>query len=206
MATLAVVGIAFGYRATAVAWPDSWWAAGMPWPVMRLTEFVIGMGLAWAFRCGWRPRLPAWVGVGAAIGSVLGVAAMPHLVPGSWLSAVTGSFSNEIVIVGCALAIVSLAARRLSGRPSPLAARPLVVLGEWSYAFYLVHATVIYLCLEIFGAQRASWTNLLWYAGVFVLALACAAGLHYLVERPAEKRLRAWKDQRDAARAVPDPA
>jgi peptidoglycan/LPS O-acetylase OafA/YrhL len=79
----------------------------------------------------------------------------------------------------------------------------LVKLGEWSFAFYLVHATLIYTAFALFGLQQPSWWNLLWFALLFVVALVTAAVLHQLVERPVEKRMRAWKDSRAALRAAP---
>ncbi len=197
-----VIAVAFVYRAAALVWPTEWWAAGMPWPIVRLTEFAIGMGLAWAFRSGWRPRVPVTLGVGALIATILALTAARVLLPGSTAVGVVAGFSNEIITVACALAIVALAARRLSGRRSVFASRLMVVLGEWSYAFYLVHATFIYLALTWLGPQEVGWSNLVWFAVVFVIALAGAAALHYLVERPFERWLRAWKDRRDAARVA----
>lgn len=73
-------------------------------------------------------------------------------------------------------------------------------LGEWSFAFYLVHATFIYLALRIFGYQEASWLNLVWFAVLLAVNLVAAWALHSFVERPLEKRMRRWKDRRDKAR------
>ena len=108
-------------------------------------------------------------------------------------------FANEIIIALCALMIVAVALRDLRGGRSMLRRRGLVVLGEWSYAFYLVHATVIYGALSFIGPQPAAWSNIGWYAVLLVVALVFAAGLHYLVERPFERALRRWWDRRRAA-------
>ena len=56
--------------------------------------------------------------------------------------------------VGLGLLVVAVAVRELERGPGRLGARWLVRLGEWSYAFYLLHATVIYLVLTLVGQQR----------------------------------------------------
>lgn len=191
-----VVLIMFGYRLFAVALPESFFSA-MPLPIVRVTEFAIGMGIAWAFRRGWRPRVPVTVGMGT-IGLVLGaIVLVPHYAATSTAAWFVSNFANELVTVACAVSILAIAAASIAGRPSLLATRVHVRLGEWSYAFYLVHATFIYIALDVFGFQPASWLNLLWYALLLAAGLAGAAALHHFVEKPVEKRLRAWKDSRD---------
>lgn len=111
------------------------------------------------------------------------------------------TFTNELFTVACALAIVALATRGLEGKRSFFESRLQVKLGEWSFAFYLVHATFIYLALRIFGYQQASWRNLLWFAALLAVDLVAAWALHSLVERPLEKRMRRWKDRKDQKRS-----
>jgi peptidoglycan/LPS O-acetylase OafA/YrhL len=114
------------------------------------------------------------------------------------------AFSNELVIVIFGLTLVAVACRDLRGDRSILRSRMLVALGDMSYAFYLVHATVLYAILSVVGRQAPGWSNLLWYAGVALVAIAVAAMLHYLIERPVERRMRAWRDARHPLRAIPD--
>ena len=66
--------------------------------------------------------------------------------------------------------IAAVAAAELVGRVRLLAARPFVVLGEWSYAFYLVHQIPIYVALAILGQRGGGWANLAWGALLVVLA------------------------------------
>lgn len=198
-AAVGVVVFAFCYRAAVVLSPESW-LASVPLPVQRLPEFVLGMGLAWAMRSGWRPRIHPLIGI-AALGSVIvlvlasyrffGETRVLHYIP---------AFTNEIFTVACGLAIVALASHTLNGRRSLFASRWQVRLGEWSFAFYLVHATFIYLFVLIFGIQQPSWANIGWFVVLLVIDIAAAWALHAFVERPAEKRMRRWKDRRDAAR------
>lgn len=191
-----VILIMFGYRLFAVTSPESLFAA-FPLPLVRITEFAIGMGIAWAFRRGWLPRLPVSLGL-TSIGATLGVIVLvPYFLPGTSASSFVAAFANELVTVACALSILAFASACISGRPSRFASKIHVRLGEWSYAFYLVHATFIYIALDIFGLQQASWFNLLWYGALLAVGLAGAAALHHFVEKPMEKRLRTWKDTRD---------
>lgn len=202
VAATGVVGLALAYRVATVASPGSWWAAGMPWPVVRITEFALGMCLAWAVRQGWRPRLPPWVGylLAALFLTWLSATVLLGPVPGPLSSYAIGS-ANELATVVCAVLIVLVASRDLRGGRSLLRSRPLVVLGEWSYSFYLVHATVVYALLTWFGPSAPSWRNLLWYLLAFVIGLVAAAALHLAVERPAERRMRRWWDVRRSRRA-----
>lgn len=188
---------------------------GLPWPVLRATEFLLGMACARALALGWRPRLR----VGAVVAGIAVVGGWLALTPW-WLTSGPGasgagepasalarlaapvwfaSSMQEVMTVGTAMLVVAVAVRALEGRPTVLERRRAVVLGEWSYAFYLVHATVIYVMLDLVGRQR----GLLGVAcGLLALAgsLAAAWALHAWVERPAERRLRgAW----DARRARP---
>jgi len=163
---------------------------GLPRPVLRLWEFCLGMTLAHATRLGWRPLIPVPLALGAL--AVVGA--------GIFL----GPLAPVVIPTACALVICAYGTRELrgiadgSGRGAPR--RWLIALGEWSYAFYLVHATVVYACRAAFGLQPVGWTNLLVYAAVLVPSIVLAWALHAFVERPVEKRLRRWKDDRDRSR------
>lgn len=191
--------VAFVYRALAQLGE---WAAGVPLPFEHLPEFVVGMAIAWAFAQGWRPRIPvsvAWILFGAVIAWLTVGPGLQVRV----LSRLAATFSNEFATIVCAVLIIAIASGTLRGRRSWLAHPWMVRLGSWSYAFYLVHATVIYAVLNVIGGSRgAGGSNLIWGAGIFVVALALSAAIHYWVEAPAERSIRGWKDQRDIARAA----
>ncbi|MFF8347739.1 acyltransferase family protein [Cellulosimicrobium funkei] len=195
--------VALTYRTAAMGAPGSWWSSGLPWPVVRLSEFFLGMCLAWAVRSGWRLRLRPWFGYAAALGLVgLLIVCRTPAAPASVARWVNGS-ANELAMVVCALMIVLVAVRDLAGRPSLLRTRPLVALGNASYAFYLVHATVLYALLALVGHRSEGWANLGWYAVTFALSLALALALHHGVEAPVERRMRRWWDARRARRQPP---
>lgn len=186
-ATAAVVGVAVLLRVAALVWPDSA-AADLPLPLFRLTEFVIGIGIARAMRLGWHPP------VTPALTYVLTAGALTFAYVFS--DQVAARFVNEAVIVLFALMIAAVAGRDIAGAPSLLRSRPLVILGEWSYAFYLVHATVVYAALALLGDRPVGWSGLAWYPVLLAACLAAAAALHLLVEKPIEQRLRDWWDDR----------
>jgi len=196
-----VVLYAFVYRVVVLVFPETGLAA-VPVPVQRLPEFVLGMALAWAMRSGWRPRIHPIVGIGS-MAAVIGLLLFSgRLLGESPLTAVLRGLTNEFFTIACGLAILSLASHALRGKRLWFASRWQVRLGEWSFAFYLVHATFIYLALRIFGYQEASWRNLLWFAVLFAVDLVAAWALHTFVERTLEKRMRRWKDARDRARGT----
>lgn len=191
-----VLALAFAYRLVVQLVPG--WSGSVPLPVERVTEFALGMALAWAVRCGWRPRVPVTAAL-ATLAAVMGVVVvLPRIAPGSLPAILVQGFANELVIVGCGLVVLALAVRSVAGGRSVLAHPIMVKLGEWSFAFYLVHATIIYATLAFLGPRPEGWGNLLWYLALLLVSLVASAALHELVERPVEKRLRDWKDRRAA--------
>jgi peptidoglycan/LPS O-acetylase OafA/YrhL len=198
--TIACVTIVmFAYRAGLWMWPHSW-LAGWPVPVVRLSEFAIGIGIALAMTAGWRTRIKpiyCYVGFAALLAFVLYA---PGRLDGFAPVRIFLHFTNEWIIVAFAVTIASVASRDVQGARSLLRSRIFVRLGEWSYAFYLIHATIIYGMREVLGVRPPSWKNLLWYGVVLGLSLAASALLHYLVERPFEKQMRRWWNARTSRR------
>jgi peptidoglycan/LPS O-acetylase OafA/YrhL len=194
-----VLALAVGYRVAYLLWPV---LGQVPIPIARLSEFALGMCVAHAMRLGWRPVLPplAVYLTGALV--LVWLVAGDRLFPGAATEHTVRAFSNEILLVVFVLLIVAVASRDLRGGRSLLRGRVLVKLGDWSYAFYLIHATALYAVLELVGKQPIGWGNLLWYASMLVIGIALAAGLHYGVEKPMERRIRGGWDRRMARRAV----
>ena len=173
----------------AVAW-RYWPAMGtLPAPVLHLPAFLLGMMLATAMRAGWRPRMPTPVAVallGAGFVTIWQAGVHPHA-PGAGL---VNSVRLPLLAVLYAVVIVAAAARDLTGRRSVLRSRPLVALGQWSYGFYLIHATLVYAVRSVTGMFPIGWSNLAIYAGLLVPSALAAWALYTWVERPAERRLR----------------
>lgn len=174
----------------------------VPLPVTRLAEFAIGMCIAHAMRGGWRFALRPWI---IAVGGAALVVVIVVDSATAWLGPVRDAVratQTEWVLVFCTLVIAAVATRDLAGARSWLRARWMVRLGEASYAFYLVHATVIYFVLSFVGKQQGGWGNLVWYAPLFIAALSVAFALHRGIEKPLERRMRRWWDVRAERRRI----
>ncbi|MFE5584807.1 acyltransferase family protein [Kitasatospora sp. NPDC056531] len=168
-------------------------------PIARLWEFLLGVVAAAAIRRGWRSPLsvPVSTTVLAA-----GMAVLWLLRGEVWRHFVAFDVLGQATAPLYALLVVSVATRDLAGGSSWLGSKPLIALGEWSYAFYLLHFTVLYeISSSVFDRKdlasfylrpvRASWSNGGW-ALLAVVVTVAASGLLYLAfERPAERWLRA---------------
>ncbi|GAA2234993.1 acyltransferase [Rarobacter faecitabidus] len=170
--------------------PGSWFA-GLPWPILRLNEFVLGMTLAWAMRQGWRFRVHPLAIIAVAAFYFIGIVKIPAM-------ASIAAWTPEVATVLSAALIVGVASREIAGKSKWLGARPLVALGEWSFAFYLIHATFIYLARSLFGVQPAGLHSAAMVAGLLAASIVVSWLLHSFFERPVESRLRAWQAARMA--------
>ncbi|MET9318350.1 acyltransferase [Kribbella sp. NPDC003505] len=163
----------------------------LPQPVLHSVAFLFGIGLAIALRSGWKPRIPVWFAflvTGGGLYLLYYSGLHPAKVPG----AITmGLCQKEFLTLLYGFLILAVAARDMRGGRSLLRSKPLVKLGQWSYAFYLVHATIMYAIKEYHGiAGPVGWSNLTWYAGVCALSIVASALLYEFVEHPLERKLR----------------
>ena len=160
-------------------------------PPGRLGEFVLGMVVAAAMRRGWRCRVPVWAAAGLTLA---GVAALWYCQthPNPYLPGHRAEEAmNQVMGPLYALLIAAVANRDLRARWMVLRSKPLVALGRWSYAFYLVHATVLHWLVRNWTpGQPPTWDNWRPAACSLVAGLAVAILLFTLVERPFEKTLR----------------
>ncbi|MGW8399132.1 acyltransferase family protein [Streptomyces lydicus] len=161
-------------------------------PLARLPEFVLGMMAARIRATGLRlPRLavlPAALGVFSTL--LVNSSFLPHV----YMYAA----ATALPLV---LLVHAVAELDLRGKPSLLRTRPLVLLGEISYALYLVHFLVlgvVYLCLTGLG-----WSRL----GAVLVGLPCALGAAWLlytgVERPCVRRFSAPRPAPGGRHRVP---
>jgi peptidoglycan/LPS O-acetylase OafA/YrhL len=90
------------------------------------------------------------------------------------------------------LIVVAAAMRDITGRRSFLRSRPLVALGTWSYAFYLVHLSVLHVLTTRMTIGPQGWANLLPAALCMAVAVAVSWLGYRCVEHPLERRLRSW--------------
>jgi len=213
LAVLAVllVGLDLGFR---------WWSfnyflphhRGTFWlllvlrvPPYRALEFLLGVVVGAAMVHGWRPRVP--------MSLALLVVAVD--VWGCWygmrVQFLGEYWWNQMLAPAFALVIIAAVGNDLRGRRSVLRSRPLVALGEWSYAFYLIHLTVIRTLMPHLHVVRGShWANLEPVGICLAVAVALSWLCYRFVERPAEKWLRGLlpggRRRSVEASAVPEPA
>lgn len=146
-------------------------------PITRILDFTLGIFAAGYVNTS-RSQPTTWIwstASYAAMACVIGLMAWPEnfLSTFSWDSAYAIPF--VIVIVGLAKNRQSLAARFFG-------CRSMVVLGEASYAFYLIHYE-----FRLLAGDSAAPIGIRMARVIAVLGLTiCAAyGLHRLIERPA---------------------
>ncbi|MEA2784993.1 MAG: hypothetical protein QOF71_1097 [Candidatus Eremiobacteraeota bacterium] len=155
-------------------------------PPVRLVDFVVGMLLGMAFLRGY--RLPgaatAWE-IAAVCAIAAAVVAIPHVPAGLQYSLWPLPFWAALIAI---VALRGGAISRLLSRPA------FVRLGEISYAFYLVHLSVLMIAEHILPPAFVAPLG-------FAASLAAAWVLHVTVERP----MRTFIRDRFAARA-PAPA
>jgi peptidoglycan/LPS O-acetylase OafA/YrhL len=144
-------------------------------PPIRLVDFVVGMLLGMAFLRGY--RLPgsatAWE-IAAVCAIAAAVVAIPHVPAGLQYSLWPLPFWAALIAI---VALRGGAISRLLSHPA------FVRLGEISYAFYLVHLSVLMVAEHVLPAAFVSVVAL---AG----SLAAAWLLHVGVERPMRTFIR----------------
>lgn len=155
-------------------------------PLTRLGDFTLGI-LAARLYVQTQGRLGlARTGGPLAIGASLVIVALmawPVNLDSAWSWDLAYALPATVLIFGLAVAPLSLPARMLS-------IPTVVLLGEASYAFYLIHMPA----LSFFGAGRwsvaVSPTTILYESLTLGAILCLAVGLHVMVERPARLYIR----------------
>jgi len=185
----AVILIGGAYRLALFHWKDV--VPVLPQPVLHSVAFLFGVGLAISLRSGWKPRVPVWFAflvTGGGLFLLWYSKSHPAEVP---FAITMGLCQKEVLTLLYGFLIFAVAARDTRGGRSVLRSKPMVALGQWSYAFYLVHATILYAIKEYHGvAGPIGWSNLTWYAGVCALSILASWLLYKFVEHPLERKLR----------------
>jgi len=167
----------------------------LPLPIERLPEFLLGMGIGVLARQGKLLKLSPWIPLTAlgllfvflTLGSQWGIA------PG--VMTLSNVFANEATLLLMVVIIACVAQRDIAGKRSGFGSKWLVKLGELSFAFYLVHATVMYLFVAFIGQLDVSWSNAVWYPIVLVAGMLVAFALHTWIEKPFEAKFRRASDK-----------
>jgi len=161
-------------------------------PPYRFAEFLLGMVLARAMQLGLRLPAPGWTALGATAGLVVAM---------WWLTDLalhTGTVAQRpfvalLMLPFFAALLLAGATRDLDGshRRWWLGSRPLVLLGEWSFALYLVHKPLFLLTDHWnWWHNTGGLSALAAFFAYLACALAAAALVHHFVEKPIERALR----------------
>ncbi|ASD21114.1 hypothetical protein B7495_02565 [Cryobacterium sp. LW097] len=154
-------------------------------PPLRLLEFIVGVVLGLLFSRGLRSPIPLSGAVALATAGIYVSSIAPY------------SLSRfAVTLIPFIILVTSLATSDLLDKPSVFRWKPIVALGNWSYAFYLLHAmvmAVVFAVLTKIGIYSEATPSLI-VGGELLAALAasiCVAWLlHTFVEIPMAERLR----------------
>ncbi|MFN8075740.1 MAG: acyltransferase family protein [Kineosporiaceae bacterium] len=166
------------------------------YPPLRLPEFVLGAVIARLVLLGaWRgPRIDVAVALSAA-GYFL-IARLPN----------TLNIASA-TLLGFATLIAAAAVADIEKTTSTWRHPVLVRLGEWSFAFYMVHVLVMRAFQHWLGAKPKLPVeqSVLTVAAIFAISLALSAALYHFVEVPGRRLLlRSWR-RRPATTRGPAP-
>ncbi|MFE9655261.1 acyltransferase family protein [Micromonospora sp. NPDC006431] len=171
---------------------NRWWFTQV-FPVARSLEFWMGVAAAELMRRG------RWCGPNLTVASLLFVATW--VVAAQWVRA---ELWAALLAVAYLLVITAAADADVHGRRTPWGSRPMVWLGEVSFAFYLVHVLVMQAVLRLtghWGEGLRGWWGPLAVLGFLLGNLLLAAALHRWVETPMMRRL--GPPRRARAQAAP---
>ncbi|TCB95899.1 acyltransferase [Micromonospora zingiberis] len=165
---------------TLVPEQSRWWFTQV-FPLVRSLEFWMGVAAAELMLRGrWRgPRLP--------LAGLIFVATW--VVASQWIRA---ELWAALLSAAYVVLIAAAADADVRGYRSPLRSRPMVWLGEVSFAFYLVHVFVIMTILRLtgdWGTGLPGWWGPAAVIGFLLLTLGLAALVHRFVEQPMMRRL-----------------
>ncbi len=173
----------------------------VPLPILRLNEFILGMLLARAIQLGFRIRISNVMLFVATGIFLLAVGVLDIASSSSALAEAVGTFAPAAMTTVFLVIIATVVSNELAGQSSLLSSRVFVALGDMSFAFYLVHSTLIYAVRNTLGHQGELDLSSLWVVPTMLVgSIALSALLHYGVERPVERRLRELGNRRQAAK------
>ncbi|MET9652177.1 acyltransferase [Streptomyces sp. NPDC006460] len=162
-------------------WVNSYFALGWTlhsFPLARFPEFVLGAAIGRLVQVG------AWRGPGseAAMGLTLIGYFLAHQLPGG------GSYA-AFTVIGLACLIPAVALNDLHGARSLWRRRWLVRLGEWSFAFYMIHILVMRAAEHLLGRhpELEPGPALALATAVFAVSLGLSWGLYRWVEQPGRR-------------------
>ncbi|MEC3994213.1 acyltransferase [Actinacidiphila sp. DG2A-62] len=155
-------------------------------PAVYLPQFMLGMTMALAIKRGWRLPLRPVVPI-----ALLAAYVYCYYQGRARLSAPTVAQLDytvrPIVAILSALVILAFVQREVRGLRGLLNTKPLVLLGLWSYCFYLLHHSITRIAIYQWGRMPDNNGVLFTLLGFGVVVNVMAWALFTFVEEPAEK-------------------
>jgi len=183
LASMAVVGVYLilsGHSPT-YASEGTWLDAVRYGPLFRLPEFVIGIVLGKELLAGTRlPRASASISIVAVVLVLMAAPGLPYLL-----------IHNGLLVPLFALVILSLATH--SGLLARFfGSRPLVALGEASYALYILHVPLFMIARSVTKAMAPSFVDTGPFCALYAALATVASFIAFrVVEVPMRSRVRA---------------
>lgn len=155
-------------------------------PLVRVPEFLMGMALAgWYSR--WKPRSASTPTLLWAASLVLLLGLLALGAHGIWRTA----FHNGLLAPLFCLVILGFA-RAEDPVQRLLSSSPMVLLGEASYALYILHVPTMYVfhwAVQRMGIAASPAVLAIIY---FALAIMASVVAHLAIERPGKRLVRGW--------------
>ncbi|HEY0260507.1 MAG TPA: acyltransferase [Lacisediminihabitans sp.] len=156
-------------------------------PPYRMIGFLAGCLLAHWMSHGVRFRQPTLFAIVLAGSAYLAIFEAQKLIGGFGYGVEDALFLPFLLYL-----IAAAVTADLANKPGPLQSRPLLRLGEWSFALYLTHWLLMTVVQRMFPELHDATLAIRITADIafIVVAIGISALTYYCVERPLEKRLR----------------
>jgi peptidoglycan/LPS O-acetylase OafA/YrhL len=165
---------------------DAWYSFAQFFPIFHLPQFLFGVALAQLHRLGPRPSpgVASWMFAGGIIGLMVLFATLDDA-PG-WLR------SDAVLVAFFGLLILG-AAQEGHIAHRVLSARPLVFLGNVSFAVYALHQPLATWWETLVGtAAGKPLLDLIEFPLYTAFVLAFSALCYRFIETPLRRRIRRW--------------